>query len=57
MAMRNAIVEVIGADHLLYGDNFNGADGIDADLTEGMDITEEERAKIKGLNAMKLLKI
>jgi aminocarboxymuconate-semialdehyde decarboxylase len=55
--MRNAILEVIGADHLLYGDNFNGADTIDFDLTEGMDISEEDRAKIKGGNAQKLLQL
>ena len=54
---RNAILEVIGADHLVYGDNFSGADGIDDDLTKDMDITEEDRAKIKGLNAQKLLGI
>jgi aminocarboxymuconate-semialdehyde decarboxylase len=53
--MRNAIVEVIGADHLLYGDNFNGADGIDWDLTEGMDLSPEDREKIRGGNAMRLL--
>jgi hypothetical protein len=55
--MRQAIVEVIGADQLVYGDNFSGADTIDFDLTEGLDITEEDRAKIKGLNAQRLLGI
>jgi predicted TIM-barrel fold metal-dependent hydrolase len=55
--MRNAILDVIGADHLLYGDNFNGGDSINWDLTEGMDISEEDREKIKGGNAQKLLRL
>ena len=30
--MRQAMIEVIGADRLLYGDNFGGSDAIREDL-------------------------
>jgi aminocarboxymuconate-semialdehyde decarboxylase len=53
--MRRAIVEEIGADHLLYGDNFDGADGINFDLTEGLGISDEDREKIRSGNALKLI--
>jgi len=57
LPMRQAIIEVIGADRLLYGDNFGGSDTIRENLTEGLRISDEDRAKIEGQNAMSLLKI
>lgn len=54
-AMRRAIAEVIGADRLLYGDNFGGADRTEFDLTEGIGLSEEDREKIRSENAKKLL--
>jgi aminocarboxymuconate-semialdehyde decarboxylase len=55
--MRRAIVDVIGVDRLLYGDNFGGADSIDFDLTEGIGLSEADREKIRSGNAKKLLKL
>jgi predicted TIM-barrel fold metal-dependent hydrolase len=55
--MRRAIFDVIGADRLFYGSNYNGSDGIREDLTAGIDLTEEERAKIRSENAIKVLRI
>jgi diadenosine tetraphosphate (Ap4A) HIT family hydrolase len=40
-----------------YGDNFGGSDGIREDLTEGLDLSPEDRDKIRFRNALKLLKI
>lgn len=53
--MRKAIVEVIGADRLLYGDNFGGADSIDFDITEGLGLSDDDRDKIRHRNATALL--
>jgi len=55
--MRKAIVEVIGVDRLLYGDNFGGMDGIREDLTAGLGLSDDDREKIRWRNAAKLLKI
>jgi predicted TIM-barrel fold metal-dependent hydrolase len=55
--MRRAVVEVIGADRLVYGDNFGGSDGIREDLTEGIGLSETDRVKIRSGNAKKLLKL
>jgi predicted TIM-barrel fold metal-dependent hydrolase len=57
LPMRRAIVDVIGADHLLYGDNFGGMDGVRDDLTAGIGLSETDREKIRWRNASKLLKI
>jgi len=56
-AMRQAIVEDIGADRLLYGTNFMGADMIDFDLTEGLGLSDADREKIRSGNAIKLLRL
>jgi aminocarboxymuconate-semialdehyde decarboxylase len=55
--MRRAMVDVIGIDRLVYGSNFGGSDGIEWDLTEGIGLSHEERERIKGGNAIKLLKL
>jgi predicted TIM-barrel fold metal-dependent hydrolase len=55
--MRRAIVDVIGPDRLLYGDNFGGADAINFDLTEGLGLSADDQDKIRWKNAAELLKI
>jgi aminocarboxymuconate-semialdehyde decarboxylase len=55
--MRKAIVEEIGVDRLLYGDNFAGADSIRYDLTEGLGLSDADREKIRSGNAIELLKL
>jgi predicted TIM-barrel fold metal-dependent hydrolase len=57
LPMRRAVVDVIGADRLMYGDNFGGSDSIRGSLTEGMSLSAVDLAKIESENAMKLLKI
>jgi len=56
-SMRRAIVDVIGADNLLYGDNFGGSDGIREDISDNLGIPQEEREKIRWKNAARLLKL
>jgi aminocarboxymuconate-semialdehyde decarboxylase len=54
--MRRALVERIGVDRFVYGDNFGGADNFDGDLTDDIGLSEEDREKIRTGNALKLLK-
>jgi aminocarboxymuconate-semialdehyde decarboxylase len=54
--MRRALVERIGVDRFVYGDNFGGADNFEGDLTDGIGLSEEDREKIRTGNALKLLK-
>jgi predicted TIM-barrel fold metal-dependent hydrolase len=53
--MRQAVLELIGADRLLYGSNFGGSDAVRHDLTEGLRITNEDLDKIRYKNALELL--
>lgn len=55
--MRQAVLEVIGADRLLYGSNFGGSDAVRHDLTEGLRISPEDLEKIRYKNACDLLHI
>jgi aminocarboxymuconate-semialdehyde decarboxylase len=55
-ALRRAAVEVVGADNLLYGTNFGGAYDY-GDLTEGIDLSDSDRDKIRSGNAITLLKL
>lgn len=55
VAMRRAVVEDIGSDRLLYGTNFGGADSHAGDLTDGLDLPEVEREKIRSGNALRLM--
>ena len=55
--MRRAIVEVIGVDRLVYGDNFGGADSIAFDITEGIGLSDADRDKIRSGNAQRLLNL
>ncbi|HEY2659728.1 MAG TPA: amidohydrolase family protein [Caulobacteraceae bacterium] len=55
LPMRQALVEMIGADQLVYGTNFGGSDAIRFDMTEGLKISEADMRKIRYENAIKLL--
>lgn len=55
-AMRRAVVEVVGVDQLLYGDNFAGSDSHAGDLTDGFGLGDADREKIRSGNALRLLK-
>jgi aminocarboxymuconate-semialdehyde decarboxylase len=54
-AMRRAVATDIGADRLLYGTNFGGADSHEGDLTEDIGLSESDREKVRSGNAIKLL--
>jgi predicted TIM-barrel fold metal-dependent hydrolase len=53
--MRQAILDLVGADRLLYGSNFGGSDAVRHDLTEGLRISDEDLQKIRYKNALDLL--
>jgi predicted TIM-barrel fold metal-dependent hydrolase len=55
LPMRRALIEVIGADRILYGSNFGGSDAVRHDLTEGLGIPDEDLQKIRWKNACDLL--
>jgi predicted TIM-barrel fold metal-dependent hydrolase len=55
LPMRQALLEVIGADRLLYGTNFNGSDFVRHDLTDGLRISDADLQKIRSQNAIELL--
>jgi hypothetical protein len=53
--MRQALVDIIGADHVVYGSNFGGSDAVRHDLTEGLKFSDEDLQKIRWKNACALL--
>jgi predicted TIM-barrel fold metal-dependent hydrolase len=53
--MRQALVDIIGADHMLYGSNFGGSDAVRHDLTDGLKLSDEDLQKIRWKNACSLL--
>lgn len=55
--MRQALIDVIGADQVLYGSNFGGSDAVRHDLTEGLRLSDDDLQKIRWKNACKLLHI
>ncbi len=55
--MRRAIIEEVGVDQMLYGDNFSGSDVHEGDLTEGLGLSEADQNKIRSENARPLLKL
>lgn len=57
LPMRQALVEVIGADRLVYGSNFGGSDAVRSDLTDGLKISDSDLQKIRFRNACDLLKL
>ena len=57
LPMRQAVLDLIGADRLLYGTNFGGSDAVRHDLTQGLKISDEDLQKIRYKNAVDLLNI
>jgi len=55
LPMRQALVDVIGADRVLYGSNFGGSDAVRHDLTEGLKLSDDALQKIRWKNACELL--
>ena len=53
--MRQALIEVIGADQIVYGSNFGGSDAVRHDLTDGLRLSDADLQKIRYQNACKLL--
>ena len=53
--MRQALVDIIGADHVLYGSNFGGSDAVRHDLTHGLQLSDADMRKIRYENACRLL--
>lgn len=53
--MRQAVLDLIGADRLVYGSNFGGSDAVRHDLTEGLRISQSDLEKIRYRNACDLL--
>jgi predicted TIM-barrel fold metal-dependent hydrolase len=53
--MRQAMVELIGADQLVYGTNFGGSDAIRFDMTAGLSLSDADLRKIRYENALNLL--
>lgn len=55
-AMRRAVVEDIGVDQLLYGDNFPGTDGVwEIELADDLGLDDADRERILSGNAIQLL--
>ncbi|WP_404477539.1 amidohydrolase family protein [Novosphingobium sp. BL-52-GroH] len=54
LPMRQAMCELIGADQLVYGTNFGGSDAIRFDMTADLRMSDEDKDKIRYLNALKL---
>lgn len=53
--MRQALIDIIGADRVLYGSNFGGSDAVRHDLTDGLRLSPADLEKIRWQNACKLL--
>ena len=54
LGMRQAMVELIGADQLVYGTNFGGSDAIRFDMTADLKLSDADKRKIRYENAVKL---
>jgi predicted TIM-barrel fold metal-dependent hydrolase len=57
LPLRQAMVDMIGADRLLYGTNFGGSDAIRFDMTADLKLSNEDKDKIRYKNACKLLRL
>jgi aminocarboxymuconate-semialdehyde decarboxylase len=55
-SLRRAVLDIVGADRLLYGTNFGGNYGY-GDLTAGLDLSPADHEKICSKNAIELLKL
>lgn len=56
-AMRQAMVDIIGADRVVYGTNFNGSDAIRFDMTADLTLSDADRNKIRYENAIELCRL
>ncbi|ABE36548.1 amidohydrolase family protein [Paraburkholderia xenovorans LB400] len=55
LSMRQSLVDIVGANHLVYGTNFGGSDAIRSDMTEGLRLSQEDLDRIRYRNACDLL--
>ncbi|WP_235943680.1 amidohydrolase family protein, partial [Zoogloea dura] len=55
LPMRQALIDVIGADRILYGSNFGGSDAVRHDLTDGLRLSDDDLQRIRWSNACELL--
>ncbi|MDQ1695785.1 MAG: hypothetical protein QOJ03_1138 [Frankiaceae bacterium] len=55
--MRRAIIDEVGVEQVVYGDNFSGSDVHEGDLTDGLGLSETDREKIRSENAIPMLRI
>ncbi|MDQ1504490.1 MAG: aminocarboxymuconate-semialdehyde decarboxylase, partial [Actinomycetota bacterium] len=52
---RRFLVEFMGADHLIIGDNYGGWDALNGfTLLDELDLSDEDRRKIEGENARRI---
>jgi predicted TIM-barrel fold metal-dependent hydrolase len=57
-AMRKAVVEDIGTERLVYGDNFLGSEYVNGlDYTADIGLSEAQREQVRSLNAKRLLQL
>ncbi|MCW3001046.1 MAG: hypothetical protein JWQ20_344 [Conexibacter sp.] len=54
--MRKALVDLVGVDRFVYGDNLGGSDNFQGDLTDEIGLSDEDREKIRSGNALRVLK-
>ncbi|OYV01277.1 MAG: hydrolase [Burkholderiales bacterium PBB5] len=55
LPMRQALVDIVGADQMVYGSNFGGSDAVRHDLTDGLKLSDADLQKIRWGNACRLL--
>jgi hypothetical protein len=53
--MRRALIDLLGADRFLYGDNVGGSDGFHGDLLADIGLTEAECEQIRSGNALRIM--
>lgn len=53
--LRQAMVEFMGPDRLVYGTNFGGSDAIRFDMTQDLNLSDADKDKIRYKNAVDLL--
>lgn len=53
--MRKALIETIGLERFVYGDNLGGSDNFHGDLTDGIGLSDADREMILSGNALRIL--
>jgi hypothetical protein len=51
--MRRELIDLLGPDRFVYGDNIGGSDGFHGDLLADMGLTEAECEQIRSGNALR----